>query len=104
MDKGKPLTPSSEDMLSIAKKVYHGREAIAYETHVEIINRLRTGMEPFNPSLTGTDREKAQALEVIVAAEKLPTMYEWDEKTFCFRLTHKGDILERSLLALKEAR
>lgn len=69
-----PFTP--DEMLAVARMVYplnSGREWRIYEGRICNFDKehLSTYAEEFNPKLTGTDREQAQACQCIVAAFNL---------------------------------
>jgi hypothetical protein len=109
-----------DSLLLIARRVYPEyaedwfiNERIIKPIRSEVLRKTHNGEYiPFNPRLTGTDRGKAQALDVIVAASKLKNFHlmVWPDG-FSIEYTDEyederatplaADILTAALLALE---
>jgi len=93
---------TAEQMKAVAEKVYPGRHAVGHEANGKTWVYLKPlkgeDAELFAPSLTGTERERAQALDCIVAAEKICA-----EQKYCFACCNdEPDILTAAICALLE--
>lgn len=69
---------SVDEMLRLARKVYPDKDGHIGPDGIEIYapDKFRRHHDIFNPSLTGEDWQKAQALDCIMAAWALPGMLD----------------------------
>jgi hypothetical protein len=88
------MTTPTPDLLYIAGVVYPGIRKLVDDGVVYIYEYAE--YRPFDPKLDGTDRERAQALDCIVAANKN------HHEGFITRLALGDDELSAALLALME--
>lgn len=106
-------------MLEVARRVYPA-DLWQLRSGV-VVNFTAKYPDPliFNPKLTGTDREKAQALDVILAVKRLYPRsvwsFDWQEydgqKAVIYEIGHRdeergrgNDILTAAMLALLESK
>lgn len=97
-----------EQMLVIVRRVYRDKtwwiHDIREDGDTNVYGMVNGIVTRFRPSLTGTDREKAQACDVIAHADKLPEIVKYSSQESVFKLLHSGDILTRSMLRVLESK